>query len=506
MSSVSTSYQNISVYNHIVLIGNYFNFFEDSSHVDVSEQTEMLMVPTLKNWIPQFVLIVIFCCFVSYSRRNVDFFPEYLSNDFFFKNHSIILNYSYIFFPFLFCVFLYFLNSNWFECGYFFDHLTISDYVHSSSDNILILSHILYICCCFVYVTRISIVLNPPDNNQTTESFNTNKKIYLYVGSILLIMVVLLFVSVMVFLGTVSHYVPPDSNTIGFNSVFISIISHTIPLIISITNSFVVPHIRTVSGSITSLVLSIVRFITSFFIPVCVCVLISPQCGNLWIHLWEPCEDTAEFNFAVITGVDGETGSILEKFDVNFDVCENSESRFDVCYRSALRLLNGLTVKKLIYSCTLTPIMVMTKPIIRNSIFFRYLPSSVRKYVIGSGESIKIDSQWASLLTFVDYVIILGFVCPIVIPLSFLCIHNHKVIYHYVQQKYNLTFKHANYSLSYYMLYFSIIVNQMTFLLFVYFNNLDGFIIGLTFNILLWILYIIYCYKKYSGRNLTRFR
>ena len=162
------------------------------------------------------------------------------------------------------------------------------------------------------------------------------------------------------------------------------------------------------------------------------------------------------------------------------NICEINSYRWDECFRNVLSLVTELSVKKLLISGTFSPLILLIVQII--------------KYHTEGRMKISLDREWTTLLTYhfsysisfvksfilsisyVEFIIILGFVCPLVVPLSLFAIYSHYMFminigaYHIKLDNNTLEFYEPSFSTSYSLLYLSIILNQIIFLGFIWAN------------------------------------
>ena len=78
--------------------------------------------------------------------------------------------------------------------------------------------------------------------------------------------------------------------------------------------------------------------------------------------------------------------------------------------------------------------------------------------------TVKYDTQWSTLFTYVESIIILGFFCPLIIPLSFLAIFYHRELLKYFDRLYIPI--PTDFHSSSYFLYISLLQMHILFIIF----------------------------------------
>eukprot|EP00494_Astrolonche_serrata_P032948 UN33217 len=96
----------ISIYDHLILIRNDFDFMEPNPHLDEKERSPSLMVPRIHTWFPQFFFIFVWLCTfhwlkAEYKRKKTSpaFNEEYQPQDQrrFLVNHKLVLRFGKLF-------------------------------------------------------------------------------------------------------------------------------------------------------------------------------------------------------------------------------------------------------------------------------------------------------------------------------------------------------------------------------------------------------------------------
>merc|ERR1719483_862180 len=219
--------------------------------------------------------------------------------------------------------------------------------------------------------------------------------------------------------------------------------------------------------------LTFLRSVFMYVLPIWFTIYYSSSCGRRWVEMWQPCEQsqrTENFDvslpiFPYETILRGD--EICSKEDWGWIMDPDSYTN---CGRSVLSLVGWLLFEKMLISVAIMPallsIVSFCKLQLRKyvdsqenpNLFHRTVPKIISR-------SVRFDSEFATLVTYIDTLVLWGFMIPPLVPLCYFATANHAVVLWW-QKQIEMMFYPANYEAAMYILYLSFIFNQILTLFF----------------------------------------
>ena len=203
---------------------------------------------------------------------------------------------------------------------------------------------------------------------------------------------------------------------------------------------------------------SLTRLVLMIFIPGVFAVFLNQECYRGWLTVWSECESPDTFNLDVIVNspglnkvdriglaleetttsngltfsdVTGDLGKVLSEFSIpvtkHSDICglpTMSEWTPGRCSRSVFETLGNLMVSKLFFKAFIAPCigLLITTTCVGNLI------QGLKNFIHGASWStirrreVDVSIELVHCLTLVEYCLVLGFLVPVVFPLSYMAL------------------------------------------------------------------------------------
>ena len=330
-----------------------------------------------------------------------------------------------------------------------------------------------------------SMTLSHPQLKIFVKEKKKQNKVYLF----FYILVILISIGLL-FLYVLFLFVPENNIfSLTISSTFGTQLNYFFPVIYSIISKFILPEILKKYNLHTKWETFVTIFITilfTFLLPLFFIFIMSNHCRNIWVSTWEPCYDTK-------TDDCGNTFDICqskypdEKILGHGDVCGINvmdEIIFGHCFRSVLRVISDISTQKLIYSGIVTPIIKFGFDVLK----MKFQDFHSIKFLKPKFEEYRC---FTSLFIYVIYLILFGFPCPIMIILVHTSVVIHFIILLFKKEYLKVTIMSSDYSISIYLLHFSLFINHMLALMFWISNNFALEELLIVFVCFFWVTYFL---------------
>ena len=422
---------------HIVILGNDFDYNLNYELIAPDELSESLMTPKWNIWSINVISIITCFIILLYSTK---FISKNAFNDKECFYHYIILNHSYKkswkflkHFCDVFMIIVLFISyhnsSNYYENGYWVDNLSITNMINSKQYEYLILFlFIIYSSSMYCLITLMDskncpVELHKNKSNSTEISLKLlyDKYVFAYL-IVFVISIVLLFVYILF------QFIPQD-NVFSMNAptIFGNHLNTIFPLIYSLASKYILPYILKqikFHSKWESFLTILTTILFTFFLPLFFIFILSNNCCNLWVSFWKPC-----FQNLSRTEQDQTFHIVQSKFpyesvldhDSVCGVKYISEIYFDKCTRDIFRVISDLSVKKLIYSGIVFPITTLI-------INFSKIKLSDYHYINFLKPKDEDHRFFNSLFNYITYLILFGFGCPLIIVVIYISVFFNMIL------------------------------------------------------------------------------
>ena len=355
---------------------------------------------------------------------------------------------------------LYVAGSNFFECGKSSSRITIS-YL---SDAATIELCVAVFACIFAFVAAYSLVLfghkarveYPLEGHESIET-----SAYFKVG--LVWSPILLLMSVFPALYAISTNVPGE-NTLGIGKAVLDLIQHSSGGIMYGINAVLTPLLvvktfhnpnSTFSSYHTTRVIMFSRTWLMLVVPTVVTIWVNQDCQQGWLKLWSTCESRENFNIEVhlhsqglasqpdkilVDGWSpayvGKPGSSISDTHIPItqhnDICAAGSSTSGRCSRAVVGTLGHLVVSKLFFAAFMSPFLM----VLIQTDLIRYLKRGCKNVLTCKAwsapreDTIDLSVEVAGVTMLLEYCLVLGFVVPLILPLTGITFLLHLAVFH----------------------------------------------------------------------------
>eukprot|EP01084_Bolivina_argentea_P253302 425434_1 len=308
----------------------------------------------------------------------------------------------------------------------------------------------------------------------------------------------------------------PDDNTLVKSSLIRNMITQGMSVILIIDNVFIVPNLCYAASCFLSQrfieqnkfdIIFLLRTSNTLIIPIIVSILLLNDCGRWWTQYWTPCDDeNMNNNFNLMLPVFINVPIAFSGVTVNLqllspeDVCSTAdiaEINWSKCIRSFFYNWTSVIIIKFIIMIFM-PYINIIKKIIQAKI--RKLYYEYKGRICKEEPRIKIDSEFAMIISSFESVITFSIISPLIIPITLVAIDSYMFSYNYMLNKldWKLTsYKDIYSSFPVYLLIVGILCQQLltsSFILFAV-GNILMFCLNCIFLVIIDSFYLIVCCK-----------
>jgi len=301
--------------------------------------------------------------------------------------------------------------------------------------------------------------------SETEEQFPAEKKaspltLRMYLQLALSWLAVLVVLSVPTALYALSRTLPSD-NTLGlsegmllaFNELAVFTIYVMIVAVMPALAPWLVQRVtqrELPDPTLACRMLLLGRIFVNMLVPTVVVMIFDNRCSAQWLHFWSPCANHPH-SFDVTVSMEPSLDNTPPPFSpmhyflsldyphavaTHAEICEPSWSHHQQCLRGVLAVLFDLIFAKLVFLAILAPgaTLLLSLPSVTRllrGIWQRVHPSADFVWFHG-------DVELAFVLMFVEYILALGFLMPLLLPLCALGLTLNTAVYHMAVEKLNL--------------------------------------------------------------------
>ena len=217
---------------------------------------------------------------------------------------------------------------------------------------------------------------------------------------------------VLIFCFTLIKSLPSnnDLQLMFMNSYLYHSMDFIIPVLIAIINSHIYPFLVYRIGlnhDQKSLILLYTKTIVNIVVPVFVAYLLSNRCLKYWITFWDPCSNENKQGFNV-----KQNYYPFQQLVGSDDIC-GLYLNVDDCARDIFRILNDLTIRKLLVQFCISPAISLIDILLRSTFSFQIPFFAVDELIL------KFMTEWSELFSILNITIFLGFEFPLLMILCY---------------------------------------------------------------------------------------
>eukprot|EP01084_Bolivina_argentea_P151415 264273_1 len=300
--------------------------------------------------------------------------------------------------------------------------------------NIIVIYEVFYLC---LDVFSLQCNKKTDESNLIRNVVNDgkNKSMYLRVIAVIWYSFLYLFFTAITIFYLIFESLPND-NILRLNDIERNIIINIVSLILAINTSIIIPNLvdSISSGEIhhyhRSKIILLLRTMNIILIPMISAIFLLNDCGNYWTKLWNPCRVNGnDFNIDT-TYATNQIDSFEAHVLTQNDVCNPkgiNEIQFDKCIRSFFYQWSYVVMVKVIIMIFMPMFVILSRWIRR-----RTLGKCIKKWSINKTA---IDSEYCMIVTNLETVIIFSFICPLIVPVTFIAIQSNKYFYNIMINK-----------------------------------------------------------------------
>ena len=330
----------------------------------------------------------------------------------------------------------------------------------------------------------------------------------------------------------------PKHNVFDINTVEVKSISILLPLALSINTAVIIPkfvdncykcihlkrdYLSTIYVTkYRSLIILLLRSVSMIVVPIISSVFLIQNCGNYWVKFWNQCDSTKRDQFNVhYSYVSSIAADITEEFKVKLldssQICNPTSLnnvQWDKCIRSFSSQWSLIITQKLC-AMILLPFVVLASKymkfklrMIAKNLWLSCKCNICTKYWNrnnydhddnGKTEynfvNLKIDLEYANILTMLETMIIWCPISPLIAPLTLLSIYSNYFAYHHAIHTYHWSvYPFDNHvKLPIHALWISIVFSQMYICCFMFwcFENVYAIWIFAAFMLVMNVFFLI---------------
>ena len=440
---------------------------------------------------------------------------------------------------------IYYFNSNYFQCCLILDKLSLNYYYTNNANNnhwmdwiVVIILTMLYCILCHnvVQLHQAQVKKQHDDNcesiNQASGliTFNQTKttKILSFLTFLFAFLVANIFVIVSIIVDNL-----PNHNTLNIDDSQVKIMSILLPLALSINIAVIIPNFvdgcykciyltRNYLSTIyitkyRPLIILFLRSVSMIIVPIISSIFLMQNCGNYWVKFWNVCnlikhdQFNATFSYLFSSSTDA-TEALKEILVDSSEIC-NPTSLNDIQWDKCIRTFSSqwsLIVTKKLSIMVLLPFLVIAKKFVSFKLqkcvenFWCNSTKKLRsKNQNNNNESfvgLKIDLEYANLLTMLETMIVWCPISPLIAPLTLLSIYSNYFAYHHAIDSYHWSVYpfDNDVRLPIYVLCISIIFSQTYVCLFMLFCFQHAYT-GWVFAIVMFSINFVFVLKYWWG-------
>jgi len=204
---------------------------------------------------------------------------------------------------------------------------------------------------------------------------------------------------------------------------------------------------------LTLRLLQAARLAVGVVVPTAVIVALNHGCLGFWVHLWSPCANSpSSFDVTVdmhASGLSSNNTLVEGMFEYashskypyvvsnHSDVCNPTYSADGQCPRAVLMALSDLIFTKCVLAAFVTPAVSMMRSL---PIGMRILELLCRPFNKKDHDFVRfsLDKQLASISMFLEYLLILGLMVPLLFPLVAIALAMNCAVFHCAVEKLGL--------------------------------------------------------------------
>jgi len=275
-----------------------------------------------------------------------------------------------------------------------------------------------------------------------------------YLQLVLSWMVVLVVLSVPTALYALSQTLPAD-NTLGLSKTALTVFNEFAVVAVYIMIVAVLPAVAVrlvqrvtqceqADPMLTCQMLLLGRMVVNILVPIAIVIIFDNSCFAQWLRFWSPCADPERFEVTVSmtpsapANLTQQTKIEVERYfgKLNYthtvathsEICEPSWPQNHHCSREVLAVVGDLIFRKCVFLSFLGPgatLLVSLPAVTRvlEGIWQRVLPG--KDFIWYQG-----DVELAFILMFVEYILSLSFLLPLLLPLIAVGLALNTAVYH----------------------------------------------------------------------------
>ena len=390
---------------------------------------------------------------------------------------------------------IYYFNSKYFQCSLMLDQLSLN-YYYTNNDNwmdwiVIITLTMLYCILCsnvtqlydyqvkqYDRLSHLEYESINQDNGLTT--VNDTKAKITRTLSFLILLILFLVANVFVVVSIIVDNLP-SHNILRINALQVSSISIPLPLALSINTAVIIPkfvdschkfiylkrdHLSTIYVTkYRSLIILLLRSVSMIIVPMISSVFLIQNCGNYWVKFWHECNSNRRNQFDVafsyLFSPDANIAETLEMTLLDSSKICNPTQLSDIQWDKCIRTFSSqwsLVVTKKMAVMILLPFFVIVKKFLTlklmrsvKNLWTRVNICNCKKSTKSSDQNnnndsdddqetfvgLKIDLEYANLLTMLESMIIWCPISPLIVPLTVLSIYSNYFAYHHAILKYH---------------------------------------------------------------------
>ena len=447
---------------------------------------------------------------------------------------------------------IYIWNSHKFTCCLILDRLSLNYYYTYNNDLkdwiVLVTLTILYFILCNNIVRlhenqlkRYDRLSNADyesirqDNNLMTFNETRLKRLIWLLGFLLLFLLANVFV---IFSIVVDNL--PRHNILRINNNQVNAISISLPFALSINTAVIIPkfvdscykciclkrdYLSTIYiTKYRPLIILLLRSVSMILVPIISSVVLIPNCGNYWVIFWDYCKHGHIRSDVTFSNPFLSAEDVTNKLTVTvLNICDPSlkNIEWDKCIRTFSLGWSWIVTQKLSFM-VLLPFVVIAKKFITFELMkcIKNLCSRInicncrRNSRLTNQNShndqddtrtdvgLKIDLEYANLLTMLESMIIWCPISPLIAPLTMLSIYSNYLVYRHAIHKYHWSVYpfDNDVRLPIYVLWISIVLSQTYICLFMWFCFEHEYTVKV-FEISMFVVDVLFLFKHCCGRR-----